>query len=688
MKRWYRLSVIFANLILFAICIMPVAAAEIEDTESATHDDSAASYQVVDVYQYPGFKVIQFDLPVLSHYSYLLISGNQALVVDPGRDVSVYIDTASKEGAKIVGVFLTHSHADFVAGHMELAKVTHCPIYVNRSSGAEYSFVPLQEGSSLEIGKALIRFVETPGHTPDGLCGYVFSQEDKSSPKLIFTGDTLFVGSVGRPDLLEGNISAAALASMMYDSWNNKLAKAGDRAVIFPAHGAGSLCGAHLSDQPSSTIGAEKASNSYLQYTSRSEFVTALLQGLPEAPQYFKHNAALNRRGPDVVDWDAALDRIAPEKALTDIAKYYVVDLRDQRAYAAGHIPNSVNIALRGRLETWVGTMVPWQSKTIICGSENELKEAAQRLLRVGYQVTCIDMQAWEQSGLPQATSSLIEPRELYDLMKKNEAPVIVDVRLPEEWMGVRIGTVLNLPLSHLAELSVKLDPSMPTLAVCNSAYRSSLAVGILQRQGFKKVSSLAGGTQAWIDAGLPVYGNETKSGATGASLKPARRHIKLPDRISADALMRLMQDLPGTFDLVDIRPAEHFNDYHLPGSQSIDIGELLNNPTYLTGVGPLIIADRDGSLAMAVAGILVQKTDRPIKVLYGGVEAYWAESEFNSAVREVGIIQGGSSTEAPTRSAPQNWRKQVPSIEQKPENKTGPPSTAPRTPKKKSAGC
>ena len=138
MKRWYRLSVIFANLILLAISIMPVAAAEIQDTKSATHDDGASSYQIVDVYQYPGFRVIQFNLPVLSHYSYLLISDNQALVVDPGRDVSVYIDTASKQGAKIVGVFLTHSHADFVAGHMELAKVNHCPIYVNRSSGSEY----------------------------------------------------------------------------------------------------------------------------------------------------------------------------------------------------------------------------------------------------------------------------------------------------------------------------------------------------------------------------------------------------------------------------------------------------------------------------------------------------------------------------------------------------------------------
>ncbi|MDY0042791.1 MAG: MBL fold metallo-hydrolase, partial [Desulforhabdus sp.] len=280
------------NLLLLTVCLVAAGAAEIQDTESATHDSEASSYRVVDIYRYPGFRVAQFDLPVLSHFSYMLISGQEALVVDPGRDVSIYLETGRQEGVKIVGVFLTHSHADFVAGHVELAKAADCPIYANRHSGAEYSFVPLEEGSKLEIGEASIRFIEAPGHTPDGQCAYVYSRETKTTPELIFTGDTWFVGSVGRPDLLEGDVSAAALASMMFDTWNNKLSMAGDNAVIFPAHGAGSLCGAHLSDQPNSTIGAEKAGNAYLQYSSRAEFIAALLQDLPEAPQYFKHNAA------------------------------------------------------------------------------------------------------------------------------------------------------------------------------------------------------------------------------------------------------------------------------------------------------------------------------------------------------------------------------------------------------------
>ncbi|NTV42359.1 MAG: MBL fold metallo-hydrolase, partial [Syntrophobacteraceae bacterium] len=325
----------------------------IKDSESATHGDDAASHKVVDTYKFPGFKVIQFNLAVLSHYSYMLISENQAIVVDPGRDVFAYLDMAKKEGATIKGVFLTHSHADFVAGHAELAKMAGCPIFKIATGGAQFTYKALKEGDTLEVGNALMKFVETPGHTPDGLCGFVHSKSEPADVQVIFTGDTLFVGSVGRPDLLEGTMSAATLASMSFDTWTNKLSKVNDSAVILPAHGAGSLCGAHLSDSPSSTIGAEKASNHYLKYKNRAEYIAAVLEGLPEAPQYFKHNAAMNRKGPELVEWKAPLGPEAtPDKALMDPSRVYVADIRDAVAYARGHIPNSVNIGVRGRFES------------------------------------------------------------------------------------------------------------------------------------------------------------------------------------------------------------------------------------------------------------------------------------------------------------------------------------------------
>ncbi len=249
-----------------ALAVVNIAvAAEIKDAESATHESDSSTYKIVDTYSFPGFKVIQFSLPVLSVYTYLLISDGEALLVDPVRDISFYLETAKNESAKVKGIYLTHSHADFIAGHTEAKKALNVPIYQSHKSGAKYSIKAVDEKSSVKIGSATLKFMDTPGHTPDGQCCAVFSKEDPDTPKLLFTGDVLFVGSVGRPDLMEGTVSAAWLASAMYDSWTQKLSKLPDSVMIFPAHGAGSLCGAHLSGEPSSTIGKEKSSNPLLK---------------------------------------------------------------------------------------------------------------------------------------------------------------------------------------------------------------------------------------------------------------------------------------------------------------------------------------------------------------------------------------------------------------------------------------
>jgi glyoxylase-like metal-dependent hydrolase (beta-lactamase superfamily II)/rhodanese-related sulfurtransferase len=479
---------------------------EIKDSESETHAASAADHWLVDTYEFPGFNVIQTTLPVLSVYSYLLISNGEALIVDPVRDISFYLNKAKELNVEIKGVYLSHSHADFIAGHTEMVAALNVPIYQSHKSGAKYEYQPVNESSTLKIGKATIKFLDTPGHTPDGMCAAVYGTESSGAPELLFTGDVLFVGSVGRPDLLEGMVSAASLAESMYDSWTNKLSKLPDDVMIFPAHGAGSLCGANLSDEPKSTIGKEKKKNPYVKAESKAAFVAKVLQGLPEAPQYFAHNAKINREGPEKVLWDAPLKpHIKPAKSLTDPDKYYVVDLRDAESYAKGHIPNSVNIAARGRLETWVGTMVPWGANLVLAGDKDLLEEAAHRLHRVGYEGDTITMEAWQAAGMPVKKGDPIEPKKLYELMKKNQEPLVVDVRLPKEWITLRIGEVLNLPLNELPYLSSLLDPKAPVVVVCNSAYRSSMAAGILEREGFANPRNLIGGSEAWRKAGYPV---------------------------------------------------------------------------------------------------------------------------------------------------------------------------------------
>jgi hydroxyacylglutathione hydrolase len=520
--------------------------AAIQDSESKTHGLDASRYHVVDTYRFPGFEVVQMELPVLSIYSYLLISEGKGLVVDPCRDISFILALAKKKGVKIIGVYLSHSHADFVAGHMELVNRVKCPIYQSHKSGAQYPFEPVKEGSEIRVGKALVKFMETPGHTPDGMCALVYGPENHDVPELMFTGDVLFVGSVGRPDLMGKSVSAAWLASAFFDSWQNKISKLDDKVKIFPAHGAGSLCGAHLADRPFSTLGEEKKTNPYLKYKNRGEFIAALIQDLPEAPQYFKHNAALNTQGPPLVDWEAGLPPAAtPNTDLENPEKTYVVDLRNADAYAAGHIPNSVNIALRGRLETWVGTMVPWGTRVVLVGSKKQLKEGLLRLHRIGYAPEIITFEAWRKAGMPVTVSQPIAPSALYDMMQNGEAPLIVDVRLPTEWMALKIGTVLNLPLNHLSDLSRKLDPKAPVVVVCNSAYRSSMAVGVLERKGFETVRNLEGGSQAWIDGGFPVFegtnsgGKVTKAVPKGKTSpgdlkRPARKKSRRPPEMDA----------------------------------------------------------------------------------------------------------------------------------------------------------
>lgn len=614
----------FCSLLVVVLCLGTVkvnAKEVIKDAESASHDSRASDYQIVNKYKFDDCELIQFNLSVLSHYSYILASDDKALLVDPGRDIDAYMEYVKKNELELTGVFLTHSHADFVAGHIEAVKNTGLPIYISHAANAGYKHTAIKDNDSIKVGKVSIRFMETPGHTLDGVCALVVSD---GKPQFLFTGDTLFVGSVGRPDLMGGTISAAELAEKSYQSWHDKLSKLPDDLKFFPAHGAGSLCGAHLRDEPFSTIGREKKDNDYLQAKSRSEFVAKILDGLPEAPQYFKYDAAMNRKGPELVEWDAPVKYVQVNAAIINPKDFFVIDVRDAKTYAGGHLPNSVNIALRGRFETWVGTMAAPEDKLILAGdTENELKEGIWRLHRIGYRAQGILYSAAAKAGLESRKSGLANPAELYKKMQAGTAPLVVDVRLPNEWAGVRVGSIVNLPLNHLAESSSKLNKKEPVVTVCNSAYRSSMAVGILERNGFADVSSVDGGTEAWVNAGLPVY-RGTDGKGTSQAVESTTRKLPLPDRIGATELQMMIRDLPGSFELIDIRPAADFKEYTIAGAKNVDIADAINSTALRSGQTPLVIIDRDGTVAMALGGILARESNRQVKVLLGGLESYW----------------------------------------------------------------
>lgn len=619
------IRVISGLFLLVCLISSNLFAAGIKDSESASHDDTAARYVVEAVYNGDGFKITQFNLGVLSHYSYIVESEGKALMVDPGRDIITYLDFAKEKRLEWVGTFLSHAHADFVAGHREMAQSTGSPIYASHLSGNLFPHLAVKEGDKIEIGSAMLKVIETPGHTPDALCALVSSRQNPDRGQFLLSGDTLFVGSVGRPDLMGGSYSAAELAGMMFHTWNNKLAKLPDSVVVLPAHGAGSLCGANLRDEPSSTIGQEKKSNAYVKFADdRSAFITAVLTGLSEAPAYFKENAAMNRRGPEIVDWANPLgQKVISLDGLTLKKDVYIIDLREAAPYAAGHIAASVNVALRGRLETWVGTLVPFNSRIILRGSETEVLEGSRRLKRVGYAADYLDFSL----TFNDISTPMTEPVKLYKNMQAGTAPVIVDVRKPDEWLGMRIGEVLNLPLNKLEALAkTKLNPADEVVAVCNSAFRSSLAVGLLERAGFRNVSSMNGGAEAWVEAGLPVV--KIEAGKAAAQSDSEFRNLGLPELISAAELLRKLKDLPGSLEVIDVRPAEQVNAYNPLNATAVEFAELIESQAWLSGEVPLVVVDRDGSMALMAAAIISRKTRRPLKVLRGGIEALWRESE------------------------------------------------------------
>ena len=649
------------------------------DLEAATHGDQAASHVLVEQETLPNFVFRQYNLAVLSHYSYLVGSGGEAMIVDPDRDTTYYIKEAEVLGLKITRVYLTHSHADFVAGHVELANAVGAKVFVNKDTGAKYAHQPVVDGDEIRFGEVRCVVITTPGHTPDGTCLAIHEPASAGQPRILLTGDTLFIGSVGRPDLMGGTISAAELAEMLYRSWNDKLSKLPDAVKIYPAHGAGSLCGAHLSDDPVSTIGEQRKVNTYLQHKDLNSFIMAVIDGLPEAPQYFKHNAAMNHDGPPAVEWDKGPVAIAPAAVATALKQGAIaVDTRDAGQFAKGHIPGAINIGIRGRFETWVGIMVPWGSQIILVGPEAEVAEASFRLHRIGYDSLAgyLDggTEAWSKTGLPTQTVAMVKPRDLYDQMQAGTAPIIVDVRLPTEWMGLRIGNVLNLPVNVLDTEAKRLNPRIPVLTVCNSAYRSSMGAGVLQKLGFSNVVNMEGGSEAWIEAGLPTLGATHAGPARAAGI-----FVNLPERVGARDLAQSLMDLPGSLDVVDIRPDWQFNEYHIPGAINVAVAELLRSPAYLVDKRPLVIVCRDGSISAAAGGALMSKVQRPVRFLAGGMLRYWDE-----VLQPAGIHMDAVPMAAPPGASPAQ-----PSVSPVPPAAAPPPASPPPTaPKKKSAGC
>jgi len=450
----------------------------------------------------------QFYLGCLAHASYLLASGGEAVVVDPQRDVDLYLKAADAQGVKIRHIFETHLHADFVSGHRELAARTGAKIYIGARAGAQFSHVPVSEGFELVVGALRIRVLETPGHTPESICLVISDLEKSPDAWAVLTGDTLFLGDVGRPDLSR-EYTAAQLAGMLFDSLHGKLMPLADDVLVYPAHGAGSLCGRNMRAERSSTMGTERLTNYALQIRSKDEFITQLTEHLPTRPEYFSQDAEINRAGASTLSDLPELRRLAPaelDRMLRD--GEIALDVRAGEEFAAGHVPGSVNIALSGQFATWAGTVLGLKAHPVlIAESEEQLAEARVRLARVG--IEDLDgyldggVGAWKAAGFPLAKLTQISPAELSKQLSQNRLQVL-DVRREPEWEAGHIDGAAWWPLDHFKVSTPEIDHDAPIAVHCKGGYRSAIACSLLLRAGFKSVSNVSGGFDAWQQAKLP----------------------------------------------------------------------------------------------------------------------------------------------------------------------------------------
>ena len=464
----------------------------------------------------------QFYLPCLAHASYVIgdEATGTAAVVDPQRDIDQYLAFAAEHGLQIRHVFLTHLHADFVAGHLELRDRVGATIYLGAAAKASYAFTPLHDGDSLEFGRVRLKALETPGHTPESVSILVFDRNtSESQPHAVLTGDTLFIGDVGRPDLRASlGWSAKDLGSMLFDSLHAKLLALPDASLVYPAHGAGSLCGKSLSKETVSTVGEQRRSNYALQPMSKEAFIQVVTADQADAPAYFTFDAVLNSEERPTLE--QTLARVKPMTldgvlALQQIGAQ-ILDTREPPEFAAAHLAGSINIGLGGQYATWAGTVLDHEHPIVIIADPGRESESATRLGRIGFD----HIVGYLQNGLHSletrpdltVTTEYVSAPFAAELLSSAEPPLALDVRGPREREKKYIAGSLGIPLNHLVENLGKLPRDRSLLVYCAGGYRSSIAASLLQRNGFERVSEIACGIAAWEAANLPVESPETKA--------------------------------------------------------------------------------------------------------------------------------------------------------------------------------
>ncbi|MEZ5375818.1 MAG: MBL fold metallo-hydrolase [Acidimicrobiales bacterium] len=454
-------------------------------------------------------KFTQYYLDCLSQASYLIgdETTGRAVVVDPRRDIDEYVNDAAAAGLTIELILETHFHADFLSGHLELAEATGAEIGFSSVASPEFAFRPLGDGERISLGDVQIEILHTPGHTPESISIVVYEHADDTVPYGVLTGDTLFIGDVGRPDLLASiGFTRDELADKLYDSLHTKLLPLPDATRVFPGHGAGSACGKNLSTETQSTIGEQRSNNYALLAPDKKTFVDLVTEGQPPAPDYFVYDAILNRKERPLLDETSMPTALTLAEVENKVARgALLLDGRDPEEFARGHLAGSINVGLNGRYAEFAGSVVPSDADIVLVVDEGFEIEARNRLARigfdkvVGYLAQPLRVMV-ENPGMVEQASRLTRS-EYEERAAALDNLQIVDVRNPgEHALGSLAGATL-IPVGQLPSMVDQLDPNRPTVVFCAGGYRSSVAASVLRQAGFSDVSDIIGGYSAWLPA-------------------------------------------------------------------------------------------------------------------------------------------------------------------------------------------
>jgi len=450
----------------------------------------------------------------LAQGAYYIESEGEAAVIDPLREVQPYIEKAERRGAKIKYVFETHFHADFVSGHQDLSAKTGAPI-VFGPTGMKMGFdaIVAEDGQEFQLGKVKIKVIHTPGHTMESSCFLLINEEGKE--EALFTGDTLFIGDVGRPDLAQkviAELTQEKLAAHLYDSLRNKIMPLADDIIVYPAHGAGSACGKNMSKETSDTLGNQKKTNYALQEMTKEEFIKEVLTGLTPPPSYFPQNVLMNIQGYDSIDevLERGIRPLSPAafEAAANETGAVVIDTRDAQVFAKGFIPNSINIGIDGSFAVWVGALVPdLKQEILIVAEEGREEEVVTRLARVGYDHAIGYLkggfESWKKDGREVDTITSITTEELANIIEKEGGVNILDVRKNSEFLSEHIIDAENAPLDYINDSMAQVNKDKTYYVHCAGGYRSMVFNSILKARGFDNLIDVKGGFDAIKDSGL-----------------------------------------------------------------------------------------------------------------------------------------------------------------------------------------